>query len=302
MQRAWTALLAVASIFLVAMVVLRGGASDAPRQSADFTLHPARLSPADLEIAGDLAGLPPGSTRYLTRDDLLALPQVRYTVTDDSNFTGATEVSGVALEELAQRLGAAPESEAVIAVCNDKYRAHYTRAYLAAHHPLLVLEVNGRSPADWPKDPEGNEMGPYLISHPKFTPSFKILSHVDEAQIPWGVVRLEFRQESAVFGAIAPRGPHANDSAVQAGFSIAQQNCFRCHNMGTEGGQKARLSWTALAAFATTTPEAFASYVRNPQAINPRSQMAASPDYDDATLAALEAYFATFSTPAQGKP
>ena len=300
MRRVWTGLTAVASIFLVVTALLRGGAAEARPQSTGFALHPARLSPADLEIGGDLAGLPPGSTRYLTRDDLLALPQVRYTVTDDSNFTSSAEVTGVSLEELVRRLGAEPESESVIAVCDDKYRAHYTRAYLAAHQPLLVLEVNGQSPAGWPKDPEGYEMGPYLISHAKFTPSFKILSHVDEAQIPWGVVRLEFRDESAVFSAIAPRGPHANDPAVQAGFSIAQQNCFRCHNMGNEGGQKAGLSWTALAAFAATPPEFFGAYVRNPQATNPRTQMAGNPGYDDATLAALEAYFQTFSP--QGKP
>ncbi len=51
-------------------------------------------------------------------------------------------------------------------------------------------------------------MGPYMISHPKFTPSFKILSHPEEAQIPWGVVRLEFRNEKAVFSANYPCPDH----------------------------------------------------------------------------------------------
>jgi hypothetical protein len=36
--------------------------------------------------------------------------------------------------------------------------------------------------------------------------------------------------------------------------------------------------------------------VRNPQALNPHSRMAASPDYDDQTIAALRAYFATFAS------
>ncbi len=142
-------------------------------------------------------------------------------------------------------------------------------------------------------------MAPYLISHPKFTPSFKILSHAEEAQIPWGVVRLEFRDQRKLFDAIAPRGSHsngaANDAAVQAGLAIAEQNCFRCHNMGTEGGQKAKISWNALAKVAATRPDFFATYVRNPQAANPHTQMAGSPNYDDATLAALQAYFKTFS-------
>jgi mono/diheme cytochrome c family protein len=284
----------VAIIFLITAVLPHGQAADA-RQSVGLTLHSGRSSPADLEIAGDLPALPSGSTRYLTRDDLLALPQVHYTITDDANFPTPAMVSGVSLEELVRRLGLAPESKLVIAVCNDKYRAHYSDAYVATHHPLLVLQVNGRPPEEWPKDPEGNDMGPYLISHPNFTPSFKILSHADEAQIPWGVVRLEFRNQDTVFRSIAPHGPHANDAAVQAGFRIAQQNCLRCHNMGNEGGQKAGLSWAALGALAAASPKTFGAYVRNPRAANPRTQMAGSPNYDDVTLAALEAYFQTFS-------
>jgi len=43
-----------------------------------------------------------------------------------------------------------------------------------------------------------------MISHPAFAPSFKVLSHTDEPQIPWGVVRIEFPDEKSVFGAIAP--------------------------------------------------------------------------------------------------
>jgi len=113
-----------------------------------------------------------------------------------------------------------------------------------------------------------------------------------------GAARVSQREHS--FRVIAPRGPHATDPAVQAGFGIAQQNCFHCHNMGNEGGQKAGISWTVLAAFAANTPKAFAAYVRNPQATNPQTQMAGNPDYDDATVAALETYFQTFSP--QGKP
>ena len=47
---------------------------------------------------------------------------------------------------------------------------------------------------------------------------------------------------------------------------------------------------------AATRPDFFAAYVRNPQATTPHTQMAGSPNYDDATpLAALQAYFKTFS-------
>ncbi len=253
-------------------------------------------------MGGDLAGLPSGETRYITREALLALPQVTYTVSDDANFTGPTQISGASLEELGKRLAAAPDSALIVAVSSDKYHANYPRPYVAAHHPVLVLTINGQPPSSWPKDSEGRglDIGPYLISHPKFTPSFKILSHADEPQIPWGVVRLEFRDEKIVFGAIAPRGPRATEPAVLAGYRIAQQNCFRCHNMGPEGGQKAGRPWLVLSTWATASPEYFVAYVRNPKAKNPHAQMPGNPAYDDATLSALSAYFQTFS--AKEKP
>ena len=136
----------------------------------------------------------------------------------------------------------------VIAVCKDKYRGHYTRSYIATHHPLLVIELNDTALSDLPTESgSGHDAGPYLIAHASFPPNIRrILAHNDEPQIPWGVIRLEFRDEKTVFGAIAPRGPHANDANVLAGNRIAQQNCFRCHNSGGEGGRKSGVSWTAL--------------------------------------------------------
>jgi mono/diheme cytochrome c family protein len=207
----------------------------------------------------------------------------------------------VKLEELARALGASSASDLVVAICDDGYRANYPHAYLTAHHPVLVLDVNGEPPAGWPKDSQEHkfDMGPYMISHSRFAPSYKILSHVDEAQIPWGVVRIEFRQEKIVFGAIAPRGPHAQDHEVRDGLRIAEQNCFRCHNAGREGGRKSGRSWDFLGALAARSPADFAAYVRAPSAKNPRAQMPGNPQYDDATLAALTAYFRTFSEAAK---
>jgi mono/diheme cytochrome c family protein len=264
-------------------------------------LHEKRQLASDLEVSGALAGLPPESTRYLTRDDLLAMPQVNFTVTDDTNFTGRTKIRGVKLEELARRLAASSASDMAVAICDDGYRANYPHDYLVAHHPVLVLEVNGEPPTGWPKAAEdhSSDMGPYMISHPKFTPRHKILSHADAAQIPWGVVRIEFREEKIVFGAIAPRGPRAQDREVQDGLRIAEQNCFRCHNSGSEGGQKSGRSWESLGALADGSPTDFAAYIRDPLRANPRALMPGNPHYDDATLAALTAYFRTFSVPAK---
>jgi mono/diheme cytochrome c family protein len=292
--------LAGASIALAAAILFTYSARSASAQIASAAdsssiLHTTRESPSDLELGGELAGLPPKTTRFITRQDLLALPQVSYTVTDDPSFKGLgpTRVTGVSLEELAKRFAAA-NTDMVIAICDDKYRANYPRDYRTAHRPLLVLEINGKGPAEWPKD-EGGDMGPYLISHPKFTPRFKVLSHVEEMQIPWGVVRIEFRNEKQVFGAIAPRGPHANDPAVQNGYRIAKENCFRCHNADGEGGRKAGVTWLVVSTIAAGAPDFFMAYVLNPKSKSPQAQMPGNPKYDSATLHALAAYFKAFA-------
>lgn len=264
--------------------------------------HSTRSAVTDLEIGGDLRGLPPGSTRYLGREDLLDLPQVTYTVSDDSNFKGLTRISGVRLEELIPALAKDPEHDVV--VCDDQYHAHYPHSYLAAHHPVLVLKINGQTSEGWPKDAEGRglNMGPYLISHAQFKPMFKLLSHEDQPQIPWGVVRLEFHNEDVLLGAIAPPARYSNDSTVQTGYRIAQQNCFRCHNAGAEGGLQAHHPWLVLSAWATASPEHFAKYIRNPKSENPYAQMHPNPSYDEPTLQALTAHFRSFFTQSLEKP
>jgi mono/diheme cytochrome c family protein len=288
---------AFAVVFLLLANLPFGLAQQTRAPSLATKLRTHRSSSSDLELAGDLANVPAKSTRYITREDLLALPQVSFTVTNDPNFTGPTQISGVSLDELVRQLSASPNSDLALAICIDRYVASYPRAYLAAHQPVLALKIGGEAPSAWPKDSEGHnlDMGPYLISHPNFAPSFKILSHSDEPQIPWGVVRLEFRNESAVFAAIAPRGPQALDQQVQAGYRIAQQKCFHCHNLGGEGGQKAGRPWPVLSAWAAASPNDFAAYVRNPKKRNPQAQMPSLPEYDDATLRALTAYFQTFT-------
>jgi Cytochrome C oxidase, cbb3-type, subunit III len=258
-------------------------------------LRLSRLSDTDLEIGGNLAGLPPGSTRFVRYEDLLAVEQVTYSVIDDSNFEAKVRISGIPLTELARVLGAAQDAHLVVAICYDGYRTNYPASYLAAHQPLLVLKVDGKVEAKWPKTKSGGSLGPYLISHPSFTPSFKVLSHTDEPQIPFGVTRVEFRDERVVLGSIAPPGQNPPDSPVVAGYRIAQQNCFRCHNMGAEGGQLSGRSWQTLGMWASTEPQYFARYVKNPRDIDPKNHMPGNPQYDAATINALREYFSTFA-------
>ena len=263
--------------------------------SGHVLLRTVRSSAGDLEIGGELAGLPSGAVRYIRYEDLLALPHESYTISDDTNFKGKTEISGVALSSLASMFGQAEHSDLIVAICYDKYRSNYPSDYLAVHHPILVLKINGQLRDKWPVSEYGGPLGPYLISHPTFKPSFSVLSHKDEAQIPFGVTRLDFRTEAVVFGMIHPEGTWVKDSKVWQGYRIASQDCYRCHSLYGEGGELASRSWLILAAWAATDATRFEAYIRKPQSIQPCATMPPHPDYDDATLAALTAYFTTFA-------
>jgi mono/diheme cytochrome c family protein len=271
--------------------------NDQPVKSAParISLIAERSSPGDLEIGGELAGLPAGAVRYVRYEDLLALPQESYTISDDTNFKGQVEISGVALITLAKLFGQTAHSNLILAICYDKYRSNYPSDYLAAHRPILVLKINGQLRNQWPQSEYGGSLGPYLISHPTFRPSFTVLSHKDEAQIPFGVTRIDFRTESVVFGTILPKGKWAQDSPVWQGYQIARQDCFRCHGLYGEGGERASRSWLVLAAWAATDSSRFQQYIHNPQSIQASAKMPAHADYDQDTLAALTAYFTTFA-------
>ncbi len=264
-----------------------------------IVLHRSRHAASDLEIGGSLEGVPKGETRFVSYEELLRLPQVSYMVSDDTNFGKTVQISGVALEILPALLGAKKDASMVIGLGDDQYAAHYPAAYLRAHHPLLVLRVNGKEPANWPEGVDGVPMGPYMVSHASYAPSFRVLPHEDEAQVPWGVVWMDVRRESEVYAPIEPHGAAANDPLVQHGYAIARQNCFRCHSRSGEGGLKSNRHWEDLAVKAVTDPKYFDAYVLDPKKMNPKSQMAASPEYDEATLGALRRYFSSFtgSTP-----
>lgn len=290
---------------LALVVLLAVAAVGNVRAAGQGILHDERSAAGDLEVGGELKGLPTGATRYIRYEDLLRLPQEKYTVDDDGNFAGKTEIAGVALETLAQLLGRATDDAMVVAICNDKYRTNYPRDYLAAHRPLLVLRINGMLRDQWPLSDKGGPMGPYLISHPFFKPAFKVLSHEDEPQVPYGVTRIEVRQESVVFGAIRASRPGGGDwpaeSAVGQGYAIARQDCFRCHNMGAQGGTLAGVPWLRLGKIADADGARFRRTIRDPESVTPGAKMQPHRDYDDATLDALTAYFRTFAAAEAGR-
>ncbi|MFT4111717.1 hypothetical protein [Silvibacterium sp.] len=264
-------------------------------------LRQAANSPADLKVDGVLPAVPPGAVRFVRRSDLEQLPMVSYHVTDDANFPKPVDIRGVPLDTLLHALGISGGGIIVAAVCDDAYEAHYSDTYRAAHHPILVTQVNGREIHGGGRSSDDGAYGPYLVSHASFHPSYRVLGHDEEAQIPNGVVELRILREKDVLAAIAPRGHEAPGSEIEQGYRLASQYCFRCHNAGEYGGHKANVPWSQIANEAARDPKSFIRWVKNPQAVDATAEMPASTDYSDAMLHAVTAYFQTFAAPAQGK-
>ena len=265
-----------------------------PQQSAKIQklpLHEKRTSPSDLAFMGNEPGTQMYAGMYASYAELLKLPQVSLTVTNDANFPEKAELAGVSLKLLMQTLGVPEENTLVAADCDDGYEAHYSGDYRAAHRPFLVLTINGKAPAMVRRSGEEGAYGPYLISQSNFAPRYRILSHREEAQIPNGVIGLRFLQEDEVLDAIRPSSNFADNSPQIQGYKIAEENCFRCHNAGDYGGHKAGITWGVLGKLARKRPSYFRAYISDPLAKSDYAEMPGFPEYDDATLGALTAYF-----------
>jgi mono/diheme cytochrome c family protein len=255
----------------------------------------------DLEITGLVDGVPPGESRFISYASLSSLPKVTFVLKHDDNFAElpveSAMVSGVDLEVLAKTVGARPDAELISAVCADGYTAPFPTEAIHAHHPVLVLTMDGLPLDVWAEKNQKPDLGPYLITYDNFVPAFHVLSHSDFAQSPAQLVRLDFttsKQQAEAFAPIADAS-HSITPQVQDGYLISQQNCFRCHNSGPYGGTKSGKSWQKLAKLAKKDPAEFQAWVRNPKSVDPDSKMPPNPKYDQATLDALTAYFQDFA-------
>ncbi len=74
-------------------------------QTRSPLLHATRQAPTDLQV---------GESQFVSYQDLLRLPQVKFTTSDDSNFVPPAQVSGVPLDELERALGS--DADMVVAI------------------------------------------------------------------------------------------------------------------------------------------------------------------------------------------
>ena len=267
-----------------------------PAHAQTISLSPARHLPDDFEVTG----LTP-SPGYLSRASLLKLPQSSAVIENDPDFPHLRlDVTGVPLETLARALRI-PESHYLIdMLCIDNYRSHDPADSIHQHHPILVLRVQGKAPAVWASATKNEDPGPYFVAYDHYAPTFKVLTHADQRQVPTNVVRMNVTTTEATYGPISPPSPATRE--MDAGFTIAKQNCLRCHAQGLVGGTKSIFTWQMLAAIASHTPRDFERYIRKPTDINPHAAMPANAIYDDPTLAAITAYFQTIAAPEPAQP
>jgi hypothetical protein len=263
-------------------------------------LKATRQSPSDLEVTGLLAGLPPASHRFVSYQNLLSLPQVEATLVNDDNFAAMNipkiKISGVYLSVLAEKLGVAPDADLIKALCTDKYLGIISSGYISAHKPILILKINGLTPAEWARKTHKDDPGPYLVGSENFKSAYYVLGHQEMPEIPENVVTLSFDSQKTVFGAIAPPARYRLDSPQQQGFAIARVLCLKCHNAGPYGGTKANRSWSTLSKDAIKDPGSFAKRIHDPKSVDPTATMPPNPDFDAASLAALTAYFQSLPT------
>lgn len=247
-------------------------------------------------MAADIA---PGTVRYISYQQLLKFPQTTVTVTGDENFRELQQqkltVTGIYLDVLERSLGVLPNSDLLTALCSDGYHTTYTRDYVKAHRPILALKIDGLPVETWVAQTHNDDPGTYFITHADFTPSFSVSSFQEIPKIPAKITRLEFGTAERVYGAIAPNSRDTLNPKVIAGFRIAQQHCYRCHNMGSYGGTKAGKEWHMLGNFASSSPAIFERYLRDPKSVDPKSTMTCEPQLGEPAAKALQAYFQTFA-------
>jgi len=79
-----------------------------------------RSSPQDLEVSGDVPGIPPGGKRFVGYTDLSRLAQVTFTVKNDENFSDPVTLSGVSLDVIMAALGIDGATQLIAAECRRR--------------------------------------------------------------------------------------------------------------------------------------------------------------------------------------
>ncbi len=263
-----------------------------------LNLLPERQSEGDLEVSGHFAN---GQTNgFVAREQLFALTVVTVTNRHDVELQRSVVYTGIALDDILAALPGTDASDAILAVCRDKYAAVFSSEYRHQHSPILVLKMDGKDYADWPRTPGGARMAPFYISYERFEarPEETVAGVVEESLIPFSVVHLKFLRLGESLDQLRVSG--AEGKTLQ-GQTLAIQLCLHCHYSGEMGGRFSGKPWLVVAAWAKAEPDLFQKYIRNPRQVEPTSRMSGFPDFGDEALSGLQSYFSAFLQAQAGK-
>ena len=247
-----------------------------------------RSSPYDLAVTGMVDGVPGGETRFARWQDLRALPTAQVTV-DGEFVKGPQVLTVVFLDVLLKALSPEAGADSILATCSDGYAAVYTSAFIGKYRPFLVLEINGKGPADWPPPGLSFNPGPYVVTVSQgLVPDVADFPDVEHKK-PWGVTVLEVASFAHRYsGAFTGKWASLTTEA-QRGREIWINSCASCHQgpSGIFGGTKAGKPFEVIAAYAGYDRAYFTKYVRDPKALVPCAKMEPHPHYTDAELSDL---------------
>jgi hypothetical protein len=260
----------------------------AATQACALELHRERSSPYDLAVTGRLAGVRDGESAYVRWPDLRALASTRLAV-DGEFMKGPQVLTVVFLSDLWKALPTGPGADAILATCADGYASVYTMSFIADYKPFVVLEINGKTPKDWPPDGVAFNPGPYaVLVSADLVPRVAQYPNVQHKK-PWGVTSLEVASYADRFRAFYSGKWASLSRAAASGREAWVNTCASCHAgpPGAFGGTKAGRPFPVIAAYAGYDRAFFMKYVRDPKSLVPCAKMEPHPRYTDDELSGL---------------
>lgn len=253
--------------------------------------HAQRGSPFDLALTGRLVGVPRGETRYVSWEELRALPNAQVRL--DGEFAkGPETLTVVFLSDLWKALPALPGADTILATCTDGYAGVYTSDFIGRFRPFLVLEIDGKGPRDWPPPGLAFNPGPYAVTVSEdLVPAAAHFLDIEHKK-PWNVTTIEIASYAERFKGIYSGNWASIGPAAQSGREIWVNSCASCHSgpTGAFGGTKSGRPFKVIAAYAAYYRPYFTKYVRDPKSLVPCAKMEAHPGYTDEQMDNLIAF------------
>ena len=269
-----------------------------PPAARALELREKQSSPYDLAVTGLRAGVSPGETRYIPWADIRALPTTKLRV-DGEFVKGPQELTVAFLSDLWAGLPKAAGADALFATCGDGYAGIYTSDFILRYRPFIVLEINGKGPADWPPPGLKFNPGPYVITVSQdLVPEAARFLDIEHKK-PWGVQRIEVANFAESFKGIYSGRWAGLEGPAAAGREIWINSCASCHPGpgSTFGGTKSGRPFPVIAAYAAYDSPFFMQYVRDPKSLVASAKMEAHPRYTDLQMGELMAFITLGACP-----